>query len=417
MEGVEEATALLASLEVSSALPGEQGWPQAAVEEECGRKPLEEEEMEEDVEEMEEDEEEGEIDFGLEDVEEEEHLPREYEEEEDENEQEGAAAVAGLEFPVERFGPLFWSHVDSFLRNFRNNKHVLFRPHADRLMAGGHSQAPSDPGEGPVPPQEREDLGEGGQVLQEEHDWMPGGPDRAGGGAGRDPSLLGVQASASEGMEGVEEATALLASLEVSSARPGEQGLPQAAVEEECGREPLEEEEMEEDVEEMEEDEEEGEIDFEVEVVEEEAPLSGEGEEEEDENEQEGAAAVTGLGFSMETFGPLFWSQVDSILRNFHYNAHVLFRPPTDGLMAGGCSPPPSDPGEGPVPPQEREDLGEGDRGLQGLDSAADFKLGYFSCQLLTPMSASFCPNDEGEDQYEKADEEEEDENEKPEEL
>ncbi|XDA90931.1 hypothetical protein R6Z07F_020540 [Ovis aries] len=249
----------------------------------------------------------------------------------------------------------------------------------------------------------------------EEHDWMPGGPDRAGGGAGRDPSLLGVQASASEGMEGVEEATALLASLEVSSARPGEQGWPQAAVEEECGREPLE-EETEEDVEEMEEDEEEGEIDFEVEVVEEEAPLSGEGEEEEDENEQEGAAAVTGLGFSMETFGPLFWSHVDSFLRNIRNNKH-LFRPPTDGLMAGACSQPPSDPGEGPVPPQEREDLGEGDRGLQGLDSAADFKLGYFSCQLLTPMSASFCPNDEGEDQYEMADEEEEDENEKPEEL
>ncbi|KAI4544879.1 hypothetical protein MG293_005145 [Ovis ammon polii] len=249
----------------------------------------------------------------------------------------------------------------------------------------------------------------------EEHDWMPGGPDRAGGGAGRDPSLLGVQASASEGMEGVEEATALLASLEVSSARPGEQGWPQAAVEEECGREPLE-EETEEDVEEMEEDAEEGEIDFEVEVVEEEAPLSGEGEEEEDENEQEGAAAVTGLGFSMETFGPLFWSHVDSFLRNIRNNKH-LFRPPTDGLMAGACSQPPSDPGEGPVPPQEREDLGEGDRGLQGLDSAADFKLGYFSCQLLTPMSASFCPNDEGEDQYEMADEEEEDENEKPEEL
>ena len=205
----------------------------------------------------------------------------------------------------------------------------------------------------------------------EEHDWIPGGPDRAGGGAGRDPSLLGVQASASEGMEGVEEATALLASLEVSSARPGEQGLPQAAVGEECGSEPLEEEEMEEDVEAMEEDEEEGEIDFEVEDVEEEAHLSGEGEEgedteDEDENEQEGAAAVTGLGFSMETFGPLFWSQVDSILCNFHTNTHVLFRPPTDGLMAGGCSPPPSDPGEGPVPPQEREDLGEGDRGLQG---------------------------------------------------
>ena len=54
---------------------------------------------------------------------------------------------------------------------------------------------------------------------------------------------------------------------------------------------------------------------------------------------------------------------------------------------------------------------------LSGLDSAADFKLGYFPCQLLTPMSASFCPNDEGEDQDEKADEEEEDENEKPEGL
>ncbi|KAG5194225.1 hypothetical protein MJG53_020226 [Ovis ammon polii x Ovis aries] len=179
---------------------------------------------------------------------------------------------------------------------------------------------------------------------------------------------------------------------------------------------------MEEDVEAMEEDEEEGEIDFEVEDVEEEAHLSGEGEEgedteDEDENEQEGAAAVKGLGFSVETFGPLFWSQVDSILCNFHTNTHVLFRPPTDGLMAGGCSPPPSDPGEGPVPPQEQEDLGEGDRGLQGLDSAADFKLGYFPCQLLTPMSASFCPNDEGEDEYETFDEEEEDENEKPEEL
>ena len=32
-------------------------------------------------------------------------------------------------------------------------------------------------------------------------------------------------------------------------------------------------------------------------------------------------------------------------------------------------------------------------------------------------MSASFCPNDEGEDQYEMAEEEEEDENEKPEGL
>ena len=163
MEGIEEATALLASLEVSRALPAEQGWPQAPVEEECGREPLEELEMEEGVE-MQEDEEEGEIDFELEDVEEEEDT-----EEEDENEQEGAAEVTGLGFCVETFGPLFWSHVDSFLHNFRDNKHVLFRPPTDRLMARGRSQAPSEPGEGPVPPQEQEDLGEGGRVWQGEY--------------------------------------------------------------------------------------------------------------------------------------------------------------------------------------------------------------------------------------------------------
>ena len=199
----------------------------------------------------------------------------------------------------------------------------------------------------------------------EEHYWIPGGPERAGGGAGRDPSLLGVRASAWEGTEGVEEATALLASLEVSRALPGEQGWPQAAVEEECGREPLEEEEMEEDVE-MQEDEEEGEIDFDLEDVEEEEHLSGEGEEEEDDSEQEGAAGVIGLGFCVETFGPLFWSDVDSFLHNFHGNKRVLFRPPTDRLMARGRSQPPSEPGEGPVPPQEQEDLGERGRVLQG---------------------------------------------------
>ncbi|XP_045020338.1 tau-tubulin kinase 1-like [Bubalus bubalis] len=250
----------------------------------------------------------------------------------------------------------------------------------------------------------------------EEHYWIPGGPERAGGGAGRDPSLLGVQASAWEGTEGVEEATALLASLEVSRALPGEQGWPQAAVEEECGREPLEDEEMEEDVE-MQEDEEEGEIDFDLEDVEEEEHLSGEGEEEEDDSEQEGAAGVIGLGFCVETFGPLFWSDVDSFLHNFHGNKRVLFRPPTDRLMARGRSQPPSEPGEGPVPPQEQEDVGEGGRVLQGLDSAADFQLGYFPCQLWTPMSASFCPNDDGEDQYENTDEEEEAGKEKPEGL
>ena len=124
--------------------------------------------MEEDVE-MQEDKEESEIDFELEDVEEEEHLSGEGEEEEDENEQEGAAVVAGLGFCMDTFGPLFQGHLDSFLRNFRNNRHVLFWPHADRLMARGCSQPPSDAGEGPVPPQEREDLGEGDRGLQGEY--------------------------------------------------------------------------------------------------------------------------------------------------------------------------------------------------------------------------------------------------------
>ena len=54
---------------------------------------------------------------------------------------------------------------------------------------------------------------------------------------------------------------------------------------------------------------------------------------------------------------------------------------------------------------------------LSGPDSAADFQLGYFPCQLWTPMSASFCPNDDGEDQYENTDEEEEAGKEKPEGL
>ena len=43
----------------------------------------------------------------------------------------------------------------------------------------------------------------------EEHDWMPGGLDRAVGRAGCDPSPLGVLAPAWEGTDGVEEAVAL----------------------------------------------------------------------------------------------------------------------------------------------------------------------------------------------------------------
>ena len=80
-------------------------------------------------------------------------------------------------------------------------------------------------------------------TATEEHDWIPGVLDRAGGGAGRDPSPLGVLAPAWEGMDGVEEATALLPSLRVSGALRRGHGGPQATVEEEWNIEPLEEEE------------------------------------------------------------------------------------------------------------------------------------------------------------------------------
>ncbi|TKC33206.1 hypothetical protein EI555_010892 [Monodon monoceros] len=69
----------------------------------------------------------------------------------------------------------------------------------------------------------------------EEHGLIPGGQDGAGGGAGGDPSRLGVHASPSGGMDGVEQAAALLASLRLSRAfdeEDGGQKAAQAAVEE-----------------------------------------------------------------------------------------------------------------------------------------------------------------------------------------
>ncbi|MXQ99537.1 hypothetical protein E5288_WYG022837 [Bos mutus] len=259
--------------------------------------------------------------------------------------------------------------------------------------------------------------------------------------------------------------------------------------------------------------EEEEESDFELEALEEEEHLLEEVKEEEtvenDESEQESAAVVAGHRDPLEQFGPVFWGLVHSLLHSFSYDDHVLVWPPGPCPMVTHSSQPPSGPGEGPTPLQEREDLAEGGEASQGpeiisstgceiywkdgkeltlktlklqkcegpeeasdyqyeesdeevqeaegeeedsdkkpeegpgkdldpaedspgeprlsissqapsgtgLDSAAGFKLGYFPCQLLTPISASFCPNDEGEDQYENTDEEEEDGNEKPEGL
>nr|XP_020724635.1 proline-, glutamic acid- and leucine-rich protein 1-like [Odocoileus virginianus texanus] len=143
------------------------------MEEEWEIEPLEEE-MEGGLEEMEENEEEDESDFELEDLEEEEeHLLEEVEEEketveDDESEQEVAAMVAGHRDPLEQFGPVFWGLVHSLLRSLSYDDHVLVWPPDTRLMVRHSSQPLSGPGEGPAPPQEQEDLGEGGKASQEE---------------------------------------------------------------------------------------------------------------------------------------------------------------------------------------------------------------------------------------------------------
>ncbi|CAI9180861.1 unnamed protein product [Rangifer tarandus platyrhynchus] len=294
-----------------------------------------EEEIEGGLEEMEENEEEDESDFELEDLEEEEkHLLEEVEEEketveDEESEQEVAAMVAGHRDPLEQFGPVFWGLVHSLLRSLSYDDHVLVWPPDTRLMVRRSSQPPSGPGEGPAPPQEQEDLGEGGKASQ-----VP-------------KSVLYFTKEAS---------------------------------------------------------------DYQYEESDEEVQ---EAEGEEDSNEKPEEGPEKDLDPAEDSPGE---PRSDSFLRALHNNKYVLFRPHADCLMARGRSQPLSDPGEAPVPPQEQEDLGEGGKVLQGLDSAADFKLGYFSCQLLTPKSASLCPNDEGEYQYENTDEEEEDGNEKPEE-
>lgn len=156
-DGVEEAAALLPSLSVSGGLRRGHGGPQATMEE-WAIEPLEEEE---------------ESDFELEALEEEEHLLEEIEEEEtvenDESEQEGAAVVAGHRDPLEQFGPVFWGLVHSLLHSFSYDDHVLVWPPGPCPMVTHSSQPPSGPGEGPAPPQEQEDLAEGGEASQGEY--------------------------------------------------------------------------------------------------------------------------------------------------------------------------------------------------------------------------------------------------------
>ena len=156
-DGVEEAAALLPSLRVSAGLRRGHSGPQATMEV-WAIEPLEEEE---------------ESDFELEALEEEEHLLEEVEEEEtvenDESEQEGAAVVAGHRDPLEQFGPVFWGLVHSLLHSFSYNDHALVWPPGPCPTVKHSSQPPSGPGEGPTPPQEQEDLAEGGEASQGEY--------------------------------------------------------------------------------------------------------------------------------------------------------------------------------------------------------------------------------------------------------
>ncbi|XP_036696367.1 proline-, glutamic acid- and leucine-rich protein 1-like isoform X2 [Balaenoptera musculus] len=252
----------------------------------------------------------------------------------------------------------------------------------------------------------------------EERGPIPGGQAGAGGGAGGDPSPLGVRASPSGGMAGAEGAAALLASLGLSRALHGEDGgqeAAQAAVEEDWDVE-LEEEEEEEfelEIEDQEEDEyqsEEGD-ETEEEVEEEEET------EEEDENGHEGAGVVAGHGPPTAQFQSLFRDLAHCRVHHSHYNDRVLVGPHAGRVMVRRRSRRPSDPAEDAAPPQEQEDLGEAEppEGRE-LDSAADFKSGNVSHHLVMPKSVSFDTKEESAHQYENAEEEKEDGNEKAEE-
>ena len=199
----------------------------------------------------------------------------------------------------------------------------------------------------------------------EERGPIPCGQDGAGGWAGGDPSPLGVRASPSGGMDGVEGAAAFPASLELSRALHGEDGgqeAAQAAVEEDWDVELVEEEEEEEEEEVFEleiEDQEEDEYQSEEGDETEEEVEEEEETEEEDENGHEGAGVVAGHGAPTAQFQSLFRDLVHCRVHHSHYNDRVLVGPHTGRVMVRRHSRRPSDPAEDAAPPQEQEDLGE----------------------------------------------------------
>ncbi|XP_059994311.1 proline-, glutamic acid- and leucine-rich protein 1-like [Lagenorhynchus albirostris] len=192
------------------------------------------------------------------------------------------------------------------------------------------------------------------------------------------------------------------------------------------------EEDMEEEVEGMEkteEEEEEEEFKLDIEDQEEDVYQSEEGDEtaeeveedketeEEDDNGQEGAGVVTGHGASAARSKSLPRDVVHCHAQPRHYTYRVLVDPKTGCVMVRRRCLWPSGPAADAVPPQGQENLGEADppEGRE-LDSPADFKSGNVVHHLVMPKSVSFDSKEESEHQYENADEEKEDGNEKPEE-
>lgn len=248
---------------------------------------------------------------------------------------------------------------------------------------------------------------------------------------GQDSRPLRVSVSPSEGVDGVEEGTASLASEGVSRALPEEEGGQEAAqaaersgdvklLEEEEEGEEDEEEEGEEEEEEFEfefgdeEDYEYQSPEFEFEFGNQESSEyeSGEEDENEEENEEEEeeteeeedngqelaevpeVAAATPEG-PMARFRSLFRTLVRSLLHRIHDNNHVLVRPHAGRAVVRRHSREPEDPGEGPGPP-EVEDPGEGaaPQHQEHPRGEAQVGMGEYQAEGTSPWGAQEPPEE-----------------------
>ncbi|XP_047571061.1 nucleosome assembly protein 1-like 1 [Lutra lutra] len=219
---------------------------------------------------------------------------------------------------------------------------------------------------------------------------------------GQDPRPGGVPVSPSEGVDGVEEAAAFLASEGVSRDLPEEEGGQDAAQAAEKSQEEEEEFEFEfkfgdqEDYEyqspEFEfgnqeesdyESEEEGENEEENEEEEEET-------EQEEDNGQEPADVPEVTTAAPETPMARFWSLfralLHSLLHRIHDNDHVLVQPHAGRVGIRRHSREPEDPGEGPAPP-EVEEPGEGPapQDQEHPREEAEVRVGEYQAEGTSP--------------------------------